>query len=164
MKCWGGANHGQLGQGNTTSLGNLPQQMGNNLPIVNMGANRSAPEISAGAEHTCARLDDGRTKCWGNNASGQLGIGDANDRGDGLNEMGDLLPAVNLGTDTSGVPLHAMELVTGYAHNCARLDNNAIKCWGANSSGQLGAGDTVARGSLASEMGNALPAVNLGGL
>lgn len=164
VKCWGRGNRGQLGKGSTMSLGNLPQQMGNNLPAVNMGTNRTAPEISAGAEHTCARLDDGRTKCWGNNGSGQLGIGDTNDRGDDLNEMGDLLPVINLGTDALGVPLHAVELVTGYSHNCARLDNNAIKCWGSNSFGELGAGDTVSRGLLASDMGNALPVVDLGGL
>ncbi|MBI3776967.1 MAG: Ig-like domain-containing protein [Gammaproteobacteria bacterium] len=164
VKCWGLGIHGQLGLGSAASLGGSPQQMGNYLPVVNLGMNRTAPEISAGAEHTCARLDDGRTKCWGNNGAGQLGIGDANDRGTNPAEMGDILPFVNLGTDALGTPLHAVELVTGYSHSCARLDNAAIKCWGSNSSCQLGVGDTVLRGSLTSDMGNALPAVDLGGL
>ncbi len=162
VKCWGRGNRGQLGQGSTVSLGNALQQMGNDLPMVDLGTNRIALEISAGAEHTCARLDDGSTKCWGSNSAGQLGIGAADDRGDNPAEMGDLLPAVNFGRDNLGAPLQAVELVSGYAHNCAKLDNNAIKCWGSNTSGRLGVGDTLSRGSLPSEMGDALQAVDLG--
>ena len=157
VKCWGRGTRGQLGQGGTSSFGNVPGQMGNNLPVVDIGMNRTALEISAGSEHTCARLDDGSTKCWGFNGTGQLGIGDADSRGDGLGEMGDVLPAVNL-----GISLHAMELVTGQSHSCARLDNNAIKCWGYNSAGQLGVGDIVTRGLMASDLGDALQAVDLG--
>jgi len=31
--------------------------------------------IHAGAFHTCAVLNSNQLNCWGNNASGQLGIG-----------------------------------------------------------------------------------------
>jgi alpha-tubulin suppressor-like RCC1 family protein len=31
--------------------------------------------ISAGILHSCAALDSGAVRCWGNNASGQLGNG-----------------------------------------------------------------------------------------
>jgi hypothetical protein len=36
-------------------------------------------------------------KCWGLNDHGQLGLGDTEVRGDGPGEMGDALPAVELG-------------------------------------------------------------------
>jgi hypothetical protein len=38
-----------------------------------------------------------RPQCWGGNFAGELGLGDTNHRGDEPNEMGDLLPPVELG-------------------------------------------------------------------
>jgi hypothetical protein len=64
---------------------------------------------------------------------------------------------VDLGTGRS-----AKLLATGAAHTCAVLDNDAVKCWGLNDDGQLGVGDTDARGDGAGEMSDALPAVSLG--
>jgi len=48
----------------------------------------------------CARLNSGAVKCWGNNLSGRLGVGDTATRGDGPGEMGDSLAQVNLGSAT----------------------------------------------------------------
>ncbi|MCE9669967.1 hypothetical protein LY474_19390 [Myxococcus stipitatus] len=45
--------------------------------------------------HGCATLDDGNTRCWGNNQRGQLGLGDTANRGSRPGEMGDGLPAVD---------------------------------------------------------------------
>ena len=53
--------------------------------------------MSGGGTHTCVLLDNTSLKCWGYNVSGQLGLGDTANRGDGPNEMGDFLPAVDLG-------------------------------------------------------------------
>ena len=44
-----------------------------------------------------AVLSDASLKCWGWCYKGQLGLGDTDYHGDGPNEMGDNLPAVNLG-------------------------------------------------------------------
>jgi hypothetical protein len=47
-------------------------------------------------------------------------------------------------------------------HVCAILDNGKAKCWGANMLGQLGIGDSAARGDNPNEMMNALPEINMG--
>jgi len=72
--------------------------MGDNLPTVDLGTGRTTVWIAAGWVHTCALLDDASVKCWGNNLGGRLGVGDTNTRGDASGEMGDNLPAVDLGT------------------------------------------------------------------
>jgi hypothetical protein len=46
---------------------------------------------------TCALLDNGAASCWRDNESCGLGLGDANGRGGNPGEMGDNLPAVDLG-------------------------------------------------------------------
>jgi hypothetical protein len=68
--------------------------------------------------------------------------------------MGDLLPVVSLGMGRSVLSLDA-----GGTHACALLDNLVIKCWGQNSQGSLGLGDSNNRGDNTGEMGDALPAV-----
>merc|ERR1711879_892743 len=107
--------------------------MGDFLLAVDLGTGRSAKSITAGSYHTCAILDNNGVKCWGSNDQGQLGYGDARDRGDGPSEMGDFLLAVDLGTGRS-----AKSLAVGYHHSCAILDTNDVKCWGGNDDGQLG--------------------------
>ena len=157
VKCWGAGANGRLGLGDTANRGDAGGEMGDALPAVDLGTGRTATSISAGSVHTCALLDNGQVKCWGNNAQGRLGLGDANARGDNAGEMGDSLPAVSLGTGRTAVAIAAAG-----SHTCALLDNAQVKCWGNNASGQLGYGDTTARGDNAGEMGNSLPAVDLG--
>jgi E3 ubiquitin-protein ligase HERC3 len=96
-------------------------------------------------------------KCWGLNNFGQLGLGDAASRGDNAGEMGDALPAVDLGTN-----LVAVALATGAYHTCVVTNFSRIKCWGSNQYGQLGLGDIDARGDNAGEMGDALPNIDIG--
>jgi alpha-tubulin suppressor-like RCC1 family protein len=70
--------------------------MGDNLPAVDLGSGKTATAITAGYQFTCAVLSDNSVKCWGHNLLGELGLGDAENRGDGPGEMGDNLPAVLL--------------------------------------------------------------------
>ena len=158
VKCWGWNLAGQLGVGDTADRGDEPGEMGSELPVVDLGAGRSATAISAGANHSCAVLDDGSVKCWGWNDAGQLGVGDTALRGDGPGEMGSALPVVDLGPGRSATAISA-----GDEHSCAVLDDGSVKCWGENGFGQLGVGDTAWRGDGPGEMGSALPVVDLEG-
>jgi alpha-tubulin suppressor-like RCC1 family protein len=157
VKCWGANSAGQLGLGDINHRGDGPGEMGDNLPTVSLGTGRTASAIDAGYFHTCALLDNGSIKCWGENSAGQLGLGDTSNRGDGPGEMGDNLPTVSLGTGRT-----ATAIATAASSTCALLDNATVKCWGGNSYGQLGQGDTNNRGDQPGEMGDNLPPVNLG--
>jgi alpha-tubulin suppressor-like RCC1 family protein len=70
VRCWGDNSDGQLGNGSTTgSIGD---------PVLVTGIT-NAISISAGQSHSCAVLANGRVQCWGSNADGQLGNGQAPD-------------------------------------------------------------------------------------
>jgi alpha-tubulin suppressor-like RCC1 family protein len=157
LKCWGNNAGGQLGLGDTYNRGDGLSEMGSNLPSVDLGPGRTALQVEMGVLSTCARLDDGSVKCWGNNSAGQLGLGDMKDRGSDVAQMGANLPTVSLGPGRT-----ALQLTSGYANTCARLDDSSVKCWGRNLDGELGLGDTNKRGDGPGEMGANLPTVNLG--
>jgi alpha-tubulin suppressor-like RCC1 family protein len=125
------------------------------LPI-NLGSGRTARSMTVGSEHVCAILDNGDLKCWGNNLFGQLGLGDKAPRGNKDGQMGDALPAVPLGTGRS-----ARQVVAGAYHTCALLDDGTVKCWGSNTYGELGQGDTIFRGNAPGQMGDSLHSINL---
>jgi alpha-tubulin suppressor-like RCC1 family protein len=158
VKCWGYNAAGELGQGNITNVGAAPGQMGDNLPCIDLGAGSAKPKlISAGWNSTCALFDNGRVKCWGSNADGQLGLEDQVDRGDQPGEMGTALPYLALGTGRTVTALS----VAAY-QVCAALDDGDVKCWGGNAFAELGTGDGAPRGSTPGDMGDALLPVNLG--
>ncbi|MEO1058181.1 MAG: fibronectin type III domain-containing protein [Actinomycetota bacterium] len=157
VKCWGLNASGQLGYGDTDGRGDDPGEMGDALPAVDLGLGRTAMAISAGGAHTCALLDDASVKCWGLNASGQLGYGDTDGRGDDPGEMGDALPVADLGAGRT-----AQAISAGGGHTCALLDDASVKCWGSNLSGELGYGDEDSRGDDPGEMGDGLLPVDLG--
>jgi alpha-tubulin suppressor-like RCC1 family protein len=71
-------------------------------------------------------LADTSIKCWGYNASGQLG----NYTTDNSNT------AVTLGFEITG----ATSVSAGRAHSCALFADTTVKCWGNNDYGQLGNG------------------------
>jgi alpha-tubulin suppressor-like RCC1 family protein len=162
VKCWGRNHKGQLGYGDTKDRGATAGTMGDKLPFVNLGTGLTAKQLGMGQDFTCALLSNNTVKCWGDNQYGNLGRGNKSIYGDGTNEMGNSLPPVDLGTGRT-----ARSIAVGHFHACAILDNNSVKCWGANDFGQLGQGrgnatTLIAVGDEPYEMGNNLPSVNLG--
>lgn len=156
LKCWGAGGNGQLGLGDNANRGDGPNQLGAFANPVKFDQGRKCVDVAAGSGHTCVLMDNGRVKCWGDNSSGQLGLGDTLQRGGNTGLPIGALPEVDLGTGRTVV-----ELRCGGEHSCARLDNGDIKCWGRNGSGQLGLGDVTDRGNVPNQMGDALPAVLL---
>ena len=156
VKCWGYGSLLGIGISSGEYRGDGPGEMGDNLPPVDLGTGRTATAVTNGDGHTCALLDNDEVKCWGSNHAGQLGLGDTETRGDGPGEMGDNLPAVDLGTGRTAVAIDANGAAT-----CALLDNGELKCWGDNNRGKLGLGNTTNRGDGPGEMGDNLPAVDL---
>ena len=164
VKCWGSNSSGQLGQGDTDNRGDNQNEMGDNLPPINLGEGRRVKAIGAGFYHTCALLDNGSVKCWGGHSTsgssyGTLGQGNTERLGDGPNEMGDNLTEVDLGGSGSA---KAIRISVGSFHTCALLETHLLKCWGYNGHGQLGLGNNRNQGDDPNEMGDNLPEVDLG--
>lgn len=157
VKCWGSNDRGQLGLGDTIDRGRETEDMGDALPRLDLGTGRTVQSLTAGAAHTCAILDDASIRCWGDNDSGQLGLGDTTARGTSKSQMGSALAPVPIGTGRS-----AKAIAAGARHTCAILDDGSVKCWGRNGWGQLGLGDKANRGSSPNQMGDALARVDLG--
>jgi len=155
VKCWGANQNGELGLGDDDHRGDEPGEMGSALPFVDLAMDVAALSNGRNNGQTCALSPDGDTKCWGSNAAGGLGLGNANDRGDEIGEMGSDLPFVDVGGP-------AVLNLSTFSGACAVLVGGSLKCWGANWYGQLGLGDTEHRGNESGEMGDALPYVDLG--
>jgi alpha-tubulin suppressor-like RCC1 family protein len=125
VRCWGASSSGQLGYGNTTTIGDneLPYTAGD-VPLSS-----GAVQIAVGISHSCALLDTGSIQCWGFNSTGQLGYGHSNTIGD------DEAPSSQSPVSAGGT---VVQLAAGGNHTCALFDTGDVRCWGSYSYGQLG--------------------------
>lgn len=138
VKCWGDNSSGQLGvviseDSEFEVVGFKPSDMGANLLAVDLDSSESVLQVVAGDEHSCALLANGRVKCWGENHSGQLGLGDFSDRGPEFLRSGGK-PEFVLIEESSKI----VWLSTSGHHTCALTASGKVVCWGENSSGQIG--------------------------
>ena len=76
--CWGSNVFGQLGYGNTDSIGD--DELAAAGGPVDLGG--ASVQVDAGMFHTCALTEKNEVRCWGNNDGGQLGLGHTNKVGD----------------------------------------------------------------------------------
>jgi alpha-tubulin suppressor-like RCC1 family protein len=70
VRCWGASFNGQLGYGNTESLGDEPGEM----PTSEVELGGSVVQLTAGGTHSCALLEDSVVRCWGDFQFGVLGF------------------------------------------------------------------------------------------
>ncbi len=78
VRCWGANGSGQLGLGHTLQIGD-DETPGTQGPVDVGGA---VTQIAVGYAHTCALLEGGAVRCWGQSNVGQLGRGDVFPIGD----------------------------------------------------------------------------------
>ena len=118
LQCWGANRHGELGNGSTTPRTTLSN-------VYGLGS--GVTSIASGQFHTCA-MSGSSINCWGDNTAGQLGTGSLIQR---------LVPV-----DVFGLSAGVVRVTTGGYHTCVVTTKAALKCWGDNTYGQLGIGNT----------------------
>lgn len=155
MKCWGYNEYYQLGYGDKTDRGKDANTMGNNLQTVDLGTESRVQQIAIGNRFTCAlRFDDG-LRCFGENNTGNLGVGFLKT----VSATGNALTATPY--DSTGKKIK--QALGGLDEFCVLFDDNlTIKCVGDNSAGELGQGDHNNRGGTPTTTMDKIPAIDLG--
>lgn len=122
VKCWGDGGDGQVGNGVVTSVLTPPSS---DLPGLN------AVQVSAGQYHTCVLLVSTGVRCWGGNIYGQIAQ-PASVLWQASPPSTDLITGVN-------------QVSCGQAFTCLLMSaaTRGVRCFGINSSGQLGIGSTT---------------------
>jgi len=129
--CWGSPLSGRLGDG-TVIFDQL-------VPIQSAGV-ANAVQVSAGSDHTCARLFSGgslRDVCWGDNNHGELGDGTSVARATQV-QISTLCDQTGFYPPSAGA---AASCIIGRG----AADPSTAMCWGSNGSGQLGEGTGASR-------------------
>ena len=136
VQCWGQNTQGQLGAAAADSCqpflpaASVPCSV---RPIDVVGLGSGVTAIATGGSHTCALTTQGGVKCWGGNFNGQLGA-----------EATEVCGIISTSCSTTPVDVDGLAegvaaITAGTSHTCALMSAGGVKCWGLNSSGQLGA-------------------------
>jgi alpha-tubulin suppressor-like RCC1 family protein len=120
--CWGRNTHGEVGA--------APGSADSSRPIA-VPQLSGVVEVACGDAHSCGRTAAGLVECWGAADAGQLGLSGPPSESSNPVLVDEIRAAV--------------ELTAGGRHNCARLMDGTIECWGAGNSGQLGSGVLLER-------------------
>ena len=128
--CYGQNNLGQLGDSTTTTR---PKLVETRLP-----PGVTFRWVAAAGSSACALSDAGQAWCWGQNQSGQLGIGTSG------NNANPLPAAVQQPAGVTFTSL-AMGQFLSRAMACGLTAAGQAYCWGQNDSGRVGDGTEVQR-------------------
>ena len=96
-----------------------------------MPCSSSVIQVATGESFSCALLTDlgGSVRCWGNNSFGQLGLGNT---------------ASLFAPSSLDILVGSSQITAGNYHVCALMTaTGGVRCWGDNSYGQLGVGNTT---------------------
>ena len=128
---------GQLGNGVSrpcTAYGRCSERS-NRTPVAVVGLDTRVKSVSAGS-HTCALTSLGGVKCWGYNATGQLGNGQKTcEAVETCSKNASSTPV-----DVVGLTRGVSAIAAGEFHTCALTSGGAVKCWGSQTHGELGNG------------------------
>ena len=122
--CWGLDNYGQLGDGGDAINRNKP------ISFVSISDGETIKQIYAKQSRTCIILNDDSASCWGFNEDGQSGD-------DSTNTYKSPSTKVQF-PSSKGV----QSLGMGLKHTCAIMVDDSLMCWGLDSHGALGNGDS----------------------
>ena len=154
VRCWGSGANGKLGYGNTNAIGD--NELPSSVAALSLGG--TVDQVSSSGDgygHSCAVLTTGAVRCWGYNGYGQLGYGNTTTIGD--DELPSSVAAVWLGGTAKTIATSG-----GYfGHTCVVLTTDAVRCWGNNTFGQLGYGNTDRIGD--NELPSSVGTVSLSG-
>jgi len=134
--CWGDNLDGALGVGaDTGSVQSCSVGPCSHAPLAVAGG-LAFTTLGAGNFHACGLTSSGAAYCWGDNSTGELGIGVNAAPGTCTRGPCSRTPVAVAGG------LTFTTLNVGTQHTCARASDGSWYCWGLNNYGQLGTGAT----------------------
>jgi len=139
VNCWGPNWFGELGDGTASRGGNdaCEENECSTTPVPVSGVD-DATQVSAGGSSTCAVQSNGTVECWGEDNSGQLGVGEFLGPDEGCDRL--VYSCSPTPVQVGGVTA-ATQVGVGSDDACALLSTGGVECWGANESAQLGNGE-----------------------
>ena len=131
--CFGG--QGLIGVAKDTSCFNdLGGLQSCTLVPLRIAGQLNVTSLSVGGSVACGTTSDGKTYCWGSNASGQLG--------NGTSAGGSSIVPTVVNGPSSGAATNFVVVSSGSNHVCALTAAGKAYCWGDDSSLQLGNGES----------------------